>query len=84
MVLLRHGDTEGRYGGDGSRIVAAIVLNAVNRGLHPDRVRGLLVDPQHRGGFACFRRRRNLDRWFAEECPLTCAPSSTPPPPAWP
>lgn len=67
LLLLRHGDTEERFDGDGSRIVGSIVLDAVNRGLHRDYLRRLLKDPQHRGGFACFRRRRDLDRWLDKE-----------------
>ena len=35
MVLLRYGDTEDRFGGDGSGVVAPIIFDAVNRGLPP-------------------------------------------------
>ena len=67
MVLLRHGDTEGAYGNDGSRMVGAIVLHAVNRKVPKETVFRLLANPQHRGGFAALRRHRNLERWFDAE-----------------
>jgi len=67
-VLLRHGDLENRFDGDGSRIVGAVVLSAVNAGCNREWVRRLLKDPQHAGGFAALRRRRaNLDRWLDRE-----------------
>jgi hypothetical protein len=62
--LLRHGDSENRYDGDGSRLVGAVVLLAVNSGANRDWTRSLLADPQHPGGFAALRRRRDVDRWF--------------------
>lgn len=68
MVLLRHGDVDGLYEGDGSRVVGSIVLDALNNGCQRDYVRRLLMDPAHKGGFACLRRRRgNLDAWFDRE-----------------
>ncbi len=67
MVLLRYGDTENRYDGDGSRIVGSIIVDAVNHGCQRDYIRRLLGDPQHKGGFASLRRRRNVDRWFTGE-----------------
>jgi DNA-binding MarR family transcriptional regulator len=63
--LLVHGDTEGWYGGDGSRVVGAIVMDAVNNGCNPEGIFQRLSDPQNKGGFACFRRRRpDPRRWF--------------------
>ena len=63
--LLTRGDTEGFYGGDGSRVVGAIVMDAVNNDCNPERIFQLLSDPQNKGGFACFRQKRsNLRRWF--------------------
>lgn len=65
MVLLRHGDTEGRFPGDGSRVIGSIVFDALNRGCQRDYILRLLKDPQHKGGFACLNGRRgDLDRWF--------------------
>lgn len=65
LVLLRHGDTERRFGGDGSRVVGAIVLHAVNNKVPKAGVYKMLADPQNKGGFTCLRRRRpNLERWF--------------------
>jgi DNA-binding MarR family transcriptional regulator len=65
--LLRHGDPENRYDGDGSRLVGAVVLLAVNSGANREWVRSLLADPQHPGGFAALRRRRDVDRWYGRE-----------------
>jgi DNA-binding transcriptional ArsR family regulator len=66
-LLLRYGDTEDRYDGDGSRLVGAVVVMAVNSGANRDWVRSLLADPQHPGGFAALRRRRDVNEWFDRE-----------------
>ncbi len=66
--LLVHGDTEGWYGGDGSRVVGAIMMDAVNNGCNPERIFQLLSDPQNKGGFASFRRKRpDPRRWFDQD-----------------
>ena len=63
--LLVHGDTEGFYDGDGSRLVGAIIMDAVNNGCNPEGIFQKLSDPQNKGGFSCFRRKRlNPRRWF--------------------
>ncbi len=65
QLLLRYGDLDGRYEGDGSRQVAALILHGVNVGMPKQLVYNALLDPQNRGGFAALRRRRsNLQRWF--------------------
>jgi predicted ArsR family transcriptional regulator len=68
QLLLRYGDLDGRYGGDGSRVVAALILHGVNVGMPKSLVYAALTDPQNRGGFAALRRRRsNLQSWFDAE-----------------
>lgn len=63
--LLVHGDTEGFYDGDGSRLVGAIIMDAVNNGCNPEGIFQKLSDPQNKGGFTSFRRKRpDLRRWF--------------------
>jgi DNA-binding transcriptional ArsR family regulator len=63
--LLIHGDTEGFYDGDGSRLVGAIIMDAVNNGCNPEGIFQKLSEPQNKGGFSCFRRKRlNRRRWF--------------------
>jgi DNA-binding MarR family transcriptional regulator len=66
--LLRHGDVEGRFDGDGSRVIASILFDAIAQGCHRELIRKALGDPMNKGGFACLKRRaRNLDRWFDAE-----------------
>ncbi len=48
--LLRYGDPRGRYHGDRSRVLEAIVLGAVNRNWPPDRIYRALLDPRSQGG----------------------------------
>jgi len=63
--LLVHGDTEDFYDGDGSRLVGAIIMDAVNNGCNPEGIFQQLSEPQNKGGFSCFRRKRlNRRRWF--------------------
>ncbi len=67
-LLLRHGDCDHRYGRDGSRIVGAIVLDAVNNRCAREEIYRLLKDPQNKGGFACLRSRwPDLRRRFERE-----------------
>ena len=63
--LLAYGDTKGRYGGDGSCVVGAIILDAVRRGCDRELLFAALSDEQNLGGFSCMRRHRsNIRRWF--------------------
>jgi hypothetical protein len=81
LNLLRHGDVDGDFDGDGSRVIASILLDAVNRDVRPEYVRQLLANPQHKGGFACLRRHRgDLDRWFAAEWKRAEAKGAASPP----
>lgn len=81
LVLLRYGDLEGNFDGDGSRIVGSIVMTAVNTGCNREFVRSLLADPQHPGGFCALRRRRrNLDAWFDREWDRAAAKAKASPP----
>ena len=66
--LLRYGDTEGFYDNDGSRIIAAIEMDAVNNGCSRDGIFELLNDPRNKGGFACLRRKGgDIRRWFERD-----------------
>jgi DNA-binding MarR family transcriptional regulator len=66
--LLALGDVEGQYGGDGSKIVGAIIMHAAWRGASKGWLFEALNDTRNRGGFACLRRRRpDLGRWFERE-----------------
>ena len=77
--LLVYGDTEGEYDGDGSRLIGAIILNAVNNGCDREYVFRLLSNPQNKGGFTAFRHKRsNLRRWFDRELGQCRAPGSVP------
>lgn len=66
--LLVYGDIENRYGGDGSRVVGAIIVHAVRQGASPEWLFGVLCNPQNRGGFASMKRRRSdIRRWFERD-----------------
>jgi hypothetical protein len=64
-LLLERGDIERKYDGDGSRIIGAIIMAAVQNGCDRDWIFGLLNDPRNKGGFVALQRRRgDLRRWF--------------------